>query len=187
MCGFWRAGLSALAFAVVSTGCGGEEVRVHVDSFPGDTPPPRGEPLCFRPSQAASLSKRTRHGEVVAVCGGVLQEAGFPIVSAGTPGCHSVEIAWTLRHGPTVADGTVCWGDSLMFCSTGVRTYYNKAFGVRVREPDSGRAVFEAQARMSTNNPNFTDWTVYAMCKAIFDHYPQRVAAQAFIIELPGQ
>jgi len=184
--GFRRAALSVLAFAVTSAGCGGEEVRVHVDSYPADPPPRREAPLCFVPSQDASLSKRTRHEEVVGICGGVLHEAGFSIVPTGTAGCHPVEIAWAFRTGPTVQTGATCFGDTAMFCSTDFKTYYNKALGVRVREPDSGRAVFEAQAKTSTNNPSFTDWTAYAMCKAIFDHYPQRVAGQSFIVELPS-
>ena len=170
---------------VAGAGCAGEEVRVHVDSYPADTPPRRGAPLCFLRSKDASLSKQTRHRELVAIYEDVLEKTGLSIVPVGTSGCHSVEIAWTVKTGPTVTDGETCFGDSLMFCSASSTTYHNKAFGVSVREPGSGRAVFEAQARMSTYNPNFTDVTAYAMCKAIFARYPQRVPGKAFTIELP--
>lgn len=81
-----------------------------------------------------------------------------------------MDLAWTIKTGPT---------------PDRAKTFFPKHVHVIVRNPDRSAVLFESDATMTTDNPTFNDNTAYLLCQGNFRRYPERVAGEHYLVDMP--
>ena len=112
-------------------------------------------------------------------------KAGLTVLPVGTAGCLPTRLSYSVQTASTEGSGPGCSGEGSQPCDSSGKRHFRKSMQFRMYDPNREGVVFEAVAKMATDNPSFTDVTAYAMCEATFAEFPRRMVGRSYLIDLP--